>query len=364
MDAESRFEKSLVVHAIVDGIQQVGGRFLKKDHATGFWHELSRQQSREKVGHAVRDAVNSYESRAKKKQEKQQNPSCAIEYTTLLSPLDQMSREKRECDTDYSAGSRKRRRTASPLFYTEPSSFSDKLNQSPILAPTHLRVPGLSIVVPSTRKQSLVATPHQNTPQLHFKIEDTAPGMVARLPSNFQPSPINDQQKNAAALDDSHLQRRDERSINFSIRSPVMECSATRFHSDLRETQSSLPMAPHLNLGDCGTGNLKSQYDSRHHLDRMHHHDHLSQSKDESLKEAGNDHFLDAINAVLGPIPDGPHEAITSPDSSDPLSPLDPSEPRHPQHQLWLQQRLHRETLRRHQEQLELQRRRRPQNPG
>jgi hypothetical protein len=67
MEAESRFEKSLVVHAIVDQIRGEGGRFLKKDHGTGRWYELSRQQSKEKVGHAVRDAANSLETRRKKK---------------------------------------------------------------------------------------------------------------------------------------------------------------------------------------------------------------------------------------------------------------------------------------------------------
>jgi hypothetical protein len=64
--AENRFEKSLVVHSIVDNIKSAGGRFLKRDSNTKKWYELSDQQAKEKVGHAVRDAVNSYEGRKNK----------------------------------------------------------------------------------------------------------------------------------------------------------------------------------------------------------------------------------------------------------------------------------------------------------
>lgn len=63
MQAENRFEKSIVIHTIVDRIQLKGGRFLKQNSATGSWMELQEQQAKEKVGHAMRDAVNSFEAR-------------------------------------------------------------------------------------------------------------------------------------------------------------------------------------------------------------------------------------------------------------------------------------------------------------
>jgi hypothetical protein len=66
MKANSRFEKSLVVNSIVDIVRAAGGRFLKRDFQLGKWHELSDQQSKEKVGHAIRDAVSAYESKLKK----------------------------------------------------------------------------------------------------------------------------------------------------------------------------------------------------------------------------------------------------------------------------------------------------------
>jgi hypothetical protein len=63
MGADNRFEKALVVHTIVDTIREAGGRFLKRDFHLGEWYELSDQQAKEKVGHAIRDAVSSYESK-------------------------------------------------------------------------------------------------------------------------------------------------------------------------------------------------------------------------------------------------------------------------------------------------------------
>jgi hypothetical protein len=66
MEANSRFEKSLVITSIADIIRASGGRFLKWDFQLGKWYELTNQQSKEKVGHAIRDAVNAYESKTKK----------------------------------------------------------------------------------------------------------------------------------------------------------------------------------------------------------------------------------------------------------------------------------------------------------
>jgi len=67
MKANNRYEKSLVVHGIVDEIRSSGGRFLKNNYATGRWYELSDQQAKEKVGHAVRDAVSALDNRKKRK---------------------------------------------------------------------------------------------------------------------------------------------------------------------------------------------------------------------------------------------------------------------------------------------------------
>lgn len=67
--AENRYDKSLVVHAIVDDIRKAGGRFLKQKD--GKWTEMGEQQAKEKVGHAVRDALTAYENRKSRKKRRQ-----------------------------------------------------------------------------------------------------------------------------------------------------------------------------------------------------------------------------------------------------------------------------------------------------
>ena len=67
--AANRFEKSIIVQRVVDIVHARGGRFLKEDTRAGTWYQLSDQQSKEKVGHAIRDAANLYEVRKKKEEE-------------------------------------------------------------------------------------------------------------------------------------------------------------------------------------------------------------------------------------------------------------------------------------------------------
>jgi len=60
VQAKTKIDKSQVVHSIVDHLRQsssVGG-FVKKNHATGRWMAVSDYIAREKVGHALRDALN------------------------------------------------------------------------------------------------------------------------------------------------------------------------------------------------------------------------------------------------------------------------------------------------------------------
>jgi hypothetical protein len=57
MDAKSRMEKTLVVNAVVEAITEAGGRFLKQDSKTEKWVTVGPKKAREKVGHALRDAV-------------------------------------------------------------------------------------------------------------------------------------------------------------------------------------------------------------------------------------------------------------------------------------------------------------------
>ena len=60
VEAKTKIDKSQVVHSIVDQLRQstsIGG-FVKKNHATGRWMAVSDYIAREKVGHALRDSLN------------------------------------------------------------------------------------------------------------------------------------------------------------------------------------------------------------------------------------------------------------------------------------------------------------------
>lgn len=83
MEAQGRHEKSMVVNSIVRDIKDSGGRFLKNNFTTGKWFILSDQQAKEKVGHAVRDAVSAFENKMSKKKRKR-----PIEETKSQKPLE------------------------------------------------------------------------------------------------------------------------------------------------------------------------------------------------------------------------------------------------------------------------------------
>jgi hypothetical protein len=67
LKADTRFERLLVVRKVVDRVSAEGGRFLKKDNREGRWFALIEQRSKEKVGHALRDAANLYEARLRER---------------------------------------------------------------------------------------------------------------------------------------------------------------------------------------------------------------------------------------------------------------------------------------------------------
>jgi hypothetical protein len=58
MEATNRMEKTLVVNSVSEAIHEAGGRFLKaKDSTETIWFQVNQKLAREKVGHALRDAV-------------------------------------------------------------------------------------------------------------------------------------------------------------------------------------------------------------------------------------------------------------------------------------------------------------------
>jgi hypothetical protein len=57
MAARTKLDKSMVLSCIVEKVrEQGGGRFLKRRKG-GEWYEIGDEQAREKVGHAIREAI-------------------------------------------------------------------------------------------------------------------------------------------------------------------------------------------------------------------------------------------------------------------------------------------------------------------
>jgi hypothetical protein len=81
MKAKSKHEKSMVVTVIVDAVTesttQAHGGFVRKDLAAGRWYEVGDKIAREKVGHALRDAIKLREKLVKKQTERHRPESSA-----------------------------------------------------------------------------------------------------------------------------------------------------------------------------------------------------------------------------------------------------------------------------------------------
>lgn len=72
LKARTKKEKSHIVQSIIARIHHDRGRFVRKDDVTGEWHEIDAHQTKENVGHALRDAKQKgNKRRAKKKQEEE-----------------------------------------------------------------------------------------------------------------------------------------------------------------------------------------------------------------------------------------------------------------------------------------------------
>jgi len=284
-------------------------------------------------------------------------------------------------DTDYSAGSRKRRRTEIQQQQPSLPILPGGLKQSPIAPPT-VGSSGLAAHLPSSLKPSPIAQNPQAGQRFDFSATSTHPGMASSLPGGLHASPIDEQQQrlSAAGLDREHHQRSDDSRQHLGFSGSAGLPSYQQQHRDL---PGSLPLPPHANtMGGSGGSGLSAPSYQQHRLDPLldprdpvarmqlmqmqqqrdqYFHAHPEARTDE------NDNFLDAINAVLGPMPadfyDNHHQQQQDPFDHVDLS--DPQHPNHPQHQLWLQQRIERETRRRREQEFaeEVERRRRQQPP-
>eukprot|EP00429_Kryptoperidinium_foliaceum_P008799 CAMPEP_0176007336 /NCGR_PEP_ID=MMETSP0120_2-20121206/3181_1 /TAXON_ID=160619 /ORGANISM="Kryptoperidinium foliaceum, Strain CCMP 1326" /LENGTH=268 /DNA_ID=CAMNT_0017340095 /DNA_START=37 /DNA_END=840 /DNA_ORIENTATION=+ len=77
--AKSKHERSSVVTCIVDVIREMGS-FVRKDESSGCWFEVDDKTAREKVGHALRDAIKALDKT--KLQKKHAGPDSHSESST------------------------------------------------------------------------------------------------------------------------------------------------------------------------------------------------------------------------------------------------------------------------------------------
>jgi hypothetical protein len=73
LNANSRMEKTLVVNRVYEQISDAGGRFLREDTKSDKWIQVPHKVGRDKVGHALRDAVGARVQRASSGNEEGRN---------------------------------------------------------------------------------------------------------------------------------------------------------------------------------------------------------------------------------------------------------------------------------------------------
>lgn len=102
--AVSRSNKSEIVTNIVRLVRENGGRFLKRDGKRGVWYVLNYTQSKEKAGHAIRDATITEDSKKeranKRKKQRGQRTSTINTAQRISSPSRVVSSMLDEDTTD------------------------------------------------------------------------------------------------------------------------------------------------------------------------------------------------------------------------------------------------------------------------
>ena len=121
IEARTKHEKSLVVTVIVDSVRdcttRAGGGFVRKDLLTRRWYEVGDKIGREKVGHALRDAIK-LKAKEAENHRKDSPSSSSCEPKPKPKPS---AKRRRTGDT---------RTSKAPDKQAEVSSDTDKFNES------------------------------------------------------------------------------------------------------------------------------------------------------------------------------------------------------------------------------------------
>jgi hypothetical protein len=238
VNAVNRFEKALVVQRVVDSIQSRGGRFLKENTRQGGWYQLSIQQSKEKVSHAIRDAANLYEARKQKEKKAQATPQLrnagesdddnrkqadwgkdatmggdesSLDYGVSSrgrGSLAMSSRSSSYTPTDYRGSSKrrgsvlettdyyphpKRRRTSSPTYFSSTMALSDQFlsTPSPSSQQQDQELDARAVLSSSLQQSPIVYPTSTSNVVSSGSLASTSRGVVlAKVPTSLRRSPI------------------------------------------------------------------------------------------------------------------------------------------------------------------------------
>jgi len=78
VSASSRSTKTEIVTDIVRQVREKGGRFLKRDTKRNVWYVLNYTQSKEKAGHAIRDATITEDSKKERAEKRKKQRAVAM----------------------------------------------------------------------------------------------------------------------------------------------------------------------------------------------------------------------------------------------------------------------------------------------
>lgn len=168
--AEDRIGKPVIVRAIISNTYSTGGCFVRRDlkQDNGAWIELNFQEQKDKVRHALRDAI--AEMKMKKMKAAVQ---CSREEHPLSSTKEGRSAEPFKCAT-----------TSNSVVKSDPFSIMSVLSQQ-VTSTTAVGIQGnrSNMAVPSSAFSSLIAFPNQPILQQILQLCDTTMPTSVKGPS-------------------------------------------------------------------------------------------------------------------------------------------------------------------------------------
>lgn len=158
---ESTAQRSQVVQSVIDSIHSIGGRFLKNDKE--IWEELTTQQCRDKVGHAIRDATKNMDGRKRK------GGDTSVASDDVVSQRDKLDVSERASSPQATNTFAKKQRSSTTSFVPRTGIRTGSLREDSKM---------LSITGTDSKRPSLRSLPFDSS---SFGIHQYTPNMNSEL---------------------------------------------------------------------------------------------------------------------------------------------------------------------------------------